>query len=368
MEPGESQRSATELFEAQAHIYNHIFNFINSMALKCADELGIADAIFRHGKPITLPQLVSALNIQPAKTAHLYRLMRVLVHSGFFEAVVEDQEEAYALTPSSKLLVKADANCLSAFVKALLQPDFVTPCHVLGDWIKDGGGDETKKEPASSPSSTPFEKAHGMAFWQYNDRNPPFNAIFNEAMACDSQMVNLVIGNCGKVFDGIDSLVDVGGGTGTFARIIAEAFPGIKCKVLELPQVVGHLAGTSGSVEFVPGDMFQHVPSADAVLLKLIMHGWKNEECVKILKKCREAISCKGEGGKVMIIDIVINQKKDEHELTETKLLFDMLMMLVVNGMERSEKEWERLFLEAGFKHYKITPLFGLRSLIEVFP
>ena len=42
--------------------------------------------------------------------------------------------------------------------------------------------------------------------------------------------------------------------------------------------------------------------------------------------------------------------------------------MTVVTGRERNEKEWEKLFLEAGFSHYKINPIFGLRSLIEVFP
>lgn len=93
-----------------------------------------------------------------------------------------------------------------------------------------------------------------------------------------------------------------------------------------------------------------------------------DEESVKILKKCREAIPSKEEGGKVIIIDIVINENKDEHDVTEAKLMFDLLMMTVVTGRERSEKEWEKLFLEAGFTHYKIAPLFGLRSLIEVFP
>jgi hypothetical protein len=86
------------------------------------------------------------------------------------------------------------------------------------------------------------------------------------------------------------------------------------------------------------------------------------------LKKCKEAISSKEKGGKVIIVDVVIDEKKDEKELTETKLLFDMLMMVVAAGKERSVKEWEKLFLEAGFSHYKITPLFGLRSLIEVYP
>nr|POF00022.1 trans-resveratrol di-o-methyltransferase [Quercus suber] len=36
--PGEN---ATEQLDAQAHIWNHIFNFVNSMSLKCEIELAL---------------------------------------------------------------------------------------------------------------------------------------------------------------------------------------------------------------------------------------------------------------------------------------------------------------------------------------
>ncbi|KAF2303262.1 hypothetical protein GH714_016135 [Hevea brasiliensis] len=156
-------------------------------------------------------------------------------------------------------------------------------------------------------------------------------------MASDSQMLNLVIRDCKPIFEGVNSLVDVGGGNGSLARIISEGFPHMKCTVLEIPQVVANLQGTK-NLNYVGGDMCQHIPSADVIILKLILHGWSDEECLKILKKCKEAISSKGEGGKVIVIDLVINEKKDEHELTETKLLFDMLMMYLTTGRERSEK------------------------------
>ncbi|CAL1410911.1 unnamed protein product [Linum trigynum] len=357
---GERQSSSStsaELFQAQAHIYSHVSSYMNSMALRSAVELGIADAIQTHGGAITLPQLVSAVKIDPTKSDYLYRLMRILVHSGFFS----ETGDAYLLTPSSKLLLKSHPNSLSAVVKLIPRLEFVTPCFLMGDWLREQG------------EKTAFETAHGgTPFWEYSEGNPEFNSLFNEAMANDSGLLeNLVVGDCGLVFQGIESLVDVGGGTGTAGRIISETFPGIRCKVLDLPQVIGdgRLANSEGNLEFVAGDMFDHVPSAQAVLLKCVLHDWNNEECVKILKKCKEAISAKaGEGGKVIVIDIVVNEKNDDHELAGMKLRFDMLMMLLLKGKERSEKEWEGLFLEAGFKHYKITPLFGFSSLIEVFP
>ncbi|KAI9377668.1 hypothetical protein POPTR_019G093200v4 [Populus trichocarpa] len=100
---------------------------------------------------------------------------------------------------------------------------------------------------------------------------------------------------------------------------------------------------------------------------KWILHDWNDEECVKILKKCKEAIKDR-EGGKVMIIDMMMENQKGEDESIETQIFFDMLMMILVTGQERNEKEWAKLFSDAGFSNYKITPILGLRSIIEVFP
>ncbi|KAK1556276.1 hypothetical protein Q3G72_001905 [Acer saccharum] len=372
MDSKRHELGARELFQAQSHLYKHIFNYISSMSLKCAVELGIPDILHNHGgQPITLPELVSALKIQPTKAGSIYRLMRLLVHSGFFcvtkksthddhDQEEEEEEEAFSLTPSSRLLLKDNSNCLSTFVLAMHDPAFSTPWQSLAGWFREDGH-----------ITTPFESAHGLNFWDYGEQNPEFNTLFSKAMASDSQMANLVVKDCKPIFEGLNSLVDVGGGTGSFSRILSEEFPHMKCTVFDLPHVVANSPDHTNNLNFIGGDMFQYIPPADAFLFKLVFHAYGDEDCVKILKKCREAISSKianqGEG-KVIIIDIVINEKEDEHELTEAKLFFDMLMMVVVTGRERNEKEWQKIFLEAGFSHYKITPLFGLRSLIEVSP
>ncbi|GLT70468.1 hypothetical protein SLA2020_425460 [Shorea laevis] len=169
------------------------------------------------------------------------------------------------------------------------------------------------------------------------------------------------------IFEGLGSLVDVGGGNGTVARIISEAFPHIKCTVFDLPHVVADLPESS-NLKYVGGDMFHSIPSADAILIKCTLHDWSDEECVNILKRCKEAITSKGKEGKVIIIDAVINEKKDEDDFTKTKLIFDTLMMVLVAGKERDQKEWEKLFLEAGFSSYKIVASYGMKSVIEVYP
>lgn len=99
-----------------------------------------------------------------------------------------------------------------------------------------------------------------------------------------------------------------------------------------------------------------------------ILHDWNHDECVKILKRCRDVIPSKEKGGKVIIIDMMMENQKADDESIETQLFWDMLMMIVLTGQERNIKDWEKLFFDAGFSGYKITPMLGLRSLIEVYP
>lgn len=102
--------------------------------------------------------------------------------------------------------------------------------------------------------------------------------------------------------------------------------------------------------------------------MKGVLHDWNDEECLKILKKCKEAISRKGKKGKVIIIDVVIRNEKEDSESFETKLFYDLAMMTLVDGKERNEKEWAKLFFSVGFSDYKISPALGFKSLIEVYP
>lgn len=100
-----------------------------------------------------------------------------------------------------------------------------------------------------------------------------------------------------------------------------------------------------------------------------MLHDWNDEECLKILKKCKEAIiTSKGKEGKVIIIDAVMENRKTGDESIETQLFYDLEMMVLVDGQERNENEWSKLFSSAGFSNYKITHNLGFKSLIEVYP
>ncbi|XP_027329978.1 probable O-methyltransferase 3 [Abrus precatorius] len=349
---------AAKLLRAQTHIWNHIFDFINSMSLKCAVDLGIPDIIHNYGQPMPLSNLLASLPIHPSKTHFIPRLMRILTHSGFFSQHSDTENELqvkYVLTDESMLLLKNHPMSVTPFLHAMLNPIFTTPWNQFSTWFQ-------------NDDPTPFETTHGMLFWNCVARDPKLNTQFNDAMATDNQLLSsLVIEKCKGVFDGLQSLVDVGGGAGTLAMGIAKSFPQMECIVLDLPHVVADLQG-SENLRYVGGNMFEAIPPADAVLLKWILHAYNDKECVDILKKSKEAIERRGNKGKVIIIDMVMDNEKRDDESVETQLFFDMLMMVLAPGKERNKKEWVKLITSAGFSDYKITPVFGLRSLIEIYP
>nr|POF02977.1 trans-resveratrol di-o-methyltransferase [Quercus suber] len=87
-------------------------------------------------------------------------------------------------------------------------------------------------------------------------------------MASDARLVmSVLVDKCNGVFEGLESLVNVGGSTGTVAKAIADVFPYMECIVFDLPYVVAELQG-SENLKYLGGDMFEAVPPADAVLLK----------------------------------------------------------------------------------------------------
>ncbi|CAL4974012.1 unnamed protein product [Urochloa decumbens] len=361
-----------QLMQAQAELWNHVFAYTRSMSLRCAVELGIPDTVHRLGGAATVPELAAALSLPPSRAPYLRRLMRLLAHGGFFASDAA-AAGSFALTPLSRLLVsapgagwqgQAQGQGLSPFALAMLHPAIVSPSMSLASWFR-------AADARTAAARVPFEAAHGgRDLWAVARGDREFGAAFNDAMACDGRFVmDVLVHDHPGVFRGLGSLVDVGGGSGGAARAIAAAFPHVRCSVLELPHVVAAVPESErGGVEFVTGDMFENVPKADAVLLKWILHGWDDEKCVRLLRRCREAIPSREAGGRVIVMELVVGSSPADEKATETQLLWDVMMMGVVGSPERDEREWRKIFKDAGFSGYKITAVLGIRSVIEVYP
>jgi hypothetical protein len=140
----------------------------------------------------------------------------------------------------------------------MLNTVFVSPFHGLGEWFQH-----------EMPDPSPFKMAHGLDLWDMSDHDASFGNLFDRGMAADSGFImDIVIRECGSVFQGISSLVDVAGGLGGATQAIAKAFPHVECSVLDLSHVVAS-APTGTDVKYIAGDMFESIPSANAVFLKV---------------------------------------------------------------------------------------------------
>ncbi|XP_072071310.1 isoflavone 7-O-methyltransferase isoform X2 [Arachis hypogaea] len=271
-------RTASESFKAQALVYRHMYGILDSMCLKWIVDFRIPNIIHNHGKPITLLELVSVLKIPSAKVDSTDLFMHYMAHNGFFDIVTihgdddsnqeEEEKEAFALTAASELLIKGTENpSISPVVEMFLDdPTLSSSIHHLNKWFYD------ENRPL-------YEITLGKPLWEFLDKNPANLSLFNDAMASDSQMIKLALKDHNMVFEGLETIVDVGGGNGTTALIISEKFPALKCIVFDLPMVVESLKGCN-NLSFVGGDMFESIPKADAILLKMIKLALKDHNMV----------------------------------------------------------------------------------------
>uniref|UniRef100_A0A0E0GZI1 O-methyltransferase domain-containing protein n=1 Tax=Oryza nivara TaxID=4536 RepID=A0A0E0GZI1_ORYNI len=367
----EQELSTPDMLQGHIELHHHLFGYLKSMALRCAADLGVPSAIHRRGGAAMISDIAADTGVHPAKLPHLRRIMRVLTGAGIFAANDEpsspaDQdgdaagETVYTLTPPSRLLVGDHATCnMAPMMRFLVRPEVAAVFFGLDAWLRDG----------DTGAATLYQAAHGgVPAWEMTKRDSSYSRALNEACAGDTSFVmDIAVREGGDVFRGLSSLVDVGGGHGAAAMAIARAFPHIKCSVLDLPQAISE-APADGTVNFVAGNMFEYIPPANAVFLKYVLHCWGEEDCIKILQQCKKAIPAKGDGGKVIIINAVVGSgEPQDNALKETQVLFDVYMM-GIGGGEREEHAWKKIFLEAGFSDYKIKPILGFISVIEVYP
>ena len=109
-------------------------------------------------------------------------------------------------------------------------------------------------------------------------------------------------------------------------------------------------------------NFFQSVPpGGDAYVLKRILHDWSDEQCVQILRCCREAMS---ERTRLLVVDVVVPAGNAPHP----GKVMDILMLAVAEGRERTEQEFKALFEKAGLQLTTVTMTPSTLSIVEASP
>nr|QAX90922.1 caffeic acid O-methyltransferase [Catalpa bungei]QAX90944.1 caffeic acid O-methyltransferase [Catalpa bungei] len=339
---------------AKVEIWQYVLGFITTKVVKWTIDLKLPDAVESHGGPITLSQLSAAVG---CPTAALHRIMRFLTHKGIFKKQINlskspDPESIYyCQTPLSRLLAR-DKLALYLLIQA--GPSEELDMDFSAEYMKAGRGSGSDNLSLSEDT-----------IWDAKV-DATHDKLFREFLACHAKIVTTsLIDYCQEVFEGVGSLVDVGGHEGMAIGMLVKAFPWIRGTNFDLPDVIARASPIDG-VEHVGGNMFESIPKADAVMLMSVLHDWSDDICLDILKKCKEAIPV--DTGKVIIVEVVIDEEgRDEY--TGTRLAMDLaIMTATIKGKERTNKEWAQLLNAAGFSRHIIKHMKAIESVIEAYP
>ncbi|XP_004516751.1 isoliquiritigenin 2'-O-methyltransferase-like [Cicer arietinum] len=343
--PAEVPKADDAYLSALVLCFSRIFPAI----LNAAVDLNLFDIIAKtqssHGSSLYASEIASQLpNQHPELTDRLERMLPVLASYSLLNCSIRingegKRERVYALTPIGQYFaLDKDGGSLGPLSTLVHRG-----CNSVWGDVKDAILDPNIENI--------FQSLNGRSFYEYTKMDKELNNIVNKAMAHAGPLEIKRVLQLYKGFEGISTLVDVGGGVGGTLKLIISQYPSIKGINFDLPQVVQDLPPHPGIVH-VGGDMFESVPTGDAILLKLVCHNWSDEECVKFLSNCYKALP---KHGKVIVLDYINPELPDSSKISKHTCVIDNLMFLVTTGKERSEEEFKSLCKKSGFSKFHVA-------------
>jgi hypothetical protein len=208
-----------------------------------------------------------------------------------------------------------------------------------------------------------YAHVHGEELWQQMEKEPLLAASFDADMNIHAREVGPVLA---QHYDwtGVSHVADVGGGSGELMRSVLTHLPAMAGTVVEFADVVRRArkamddAGFASRCDVVEADFLERVPAvADTYLLSWILHDWKDEQAVTILRHCRAAA---GSDGRVLVIE-------QPYDLVVDSGL-DLRMLVFFGARERTRQEYEMLAKAAGLRVVSWTSLVSGFSVMDCRP
>lgn len=264
------------------------------------------------------------------ETEPLRRLLRALVGFGVLAA----EDARFALTGMGELLRTDVPGSLRGLAELYGDDHFTRAWDRLEDVLRTG--------------TSGAELAFGGSVFGYLTAHPETARTYDAGMSA----VAAALGTLPETYDlsGASTVVDVAGGTGALLAAVLRANPHARGVLVDLPHVAdaaaGELsrAGLHDRCTVVGGDIFERLPDGgDVYLLSRILHDWDDDRCRKLLAACREAIR---PGGTLLLVERLVRADGDQ----TIPLVFDLHMMVMTDGRERTEAEYRDLLVGAGFE------------------
>ena len=323
----------------------YVTGFWMSRALYVLAKLGIPDLL--QSGPKSVEELAQATETHAPS---LYRLLRALASNGLVK--IED-DGRFALTPLSETLVTDAPGSVRWFIISELGQEHYPAWGNLMHSVKTG--------------EIAFDNHFGADIWKYFAQNAEDAAVFNNSMIGMTAVANEAIMSRYD-FSPFNKIVDIGGGHGGLITSILKQNPHAKGVLFDADVVIEgarprlEAAGVADRCEAVSGDFFKAVPEGgDAYVMKWIIHDWEDEKAITILKNCRSQMQ---PNGRLIIVDCVVPEN-NEPDFSKT---FDLNMMVMTGGKERTAAEFAQLLTAAGFKLLRVIPTDLPTSLVEAQP
>lgn len=146
-----------------------------------------------------------------------------------------------------------------------------------------------------------------------------------------------------------DVVVDAGGGAGVLARRVAARFPDADVVRLDLPEIIARWP--LDGVRSVAVDLFEAWPvQADVIVLARLLCELDDGDAGRLL---RRAVAALRAGGRVCVVDHVIDPDRPDRSL------WDLHLLATSGGQERDEGAWQALLEGAGLRVSGLRPTGG---------
>ena len=321
-----------------------LMGFVVSRALQVAAELGVADVL--AGGPKDRDTLAREVG---AHADTLHRLLRALADFGVFDLLPDGR---FANSPRSEYLRSDAPGSLRGLAR------------MHGDsalWQAWAGMEHSVR--SGKPS---FNHVHGSPVFDYLAAHPESARRFDQGMVTASRLLNEAVV---EAYDWgqFGTLVDVAGGLGSTLAAMLQAKPRLQGVLFDLPHVTersrDYLAtqGVAARCRIETGSFFDAVPTgANAYFMKHILHDWGDEDCLRILRNCRAAMS---DSAKLLVCEKLI----PPGNLPSVAKTIDLVMLVLTDGgRERTEQEFRELFGGAGLRLARAVPTRADNSILEV--
>lgn len=305
-----------------AALFGVMQGFVESQALMALVELGALERLARA--PATAPALARALNI-PAE-----RLQVLLQAGAAMQLLKRRRDGRFALSPRGAAFLSMPA--LPALVRhhRVLYADLADPTAFFRG--------ETQPELAQ--------------FWPYvfgpgAQIDPGATARYSELMA-ESQALVTQDALASLSFKGVQSLLDVGGGTGVFLRALHARAPQLQLALFDLPQVVDQSTLPQAIARHGGSFRTDALPKgADMITLIRVLFDHADSTVLTLLQRCHHALP---PGGRLAIVEPMSGgASPDPH----TDVYFSIYTLAMQTGRTRSADEIAALLSQCDFAEIK---------------